>query len=282
MKSNFFYSILKYRYNQLTEESLNLGVLFIFADEDRVSFVAPKSLKRLQQAFPEANIQDINGYLKSFESRAKKLKAVNVYADNFQNLVHEAFLIPNGSALFFEELRSAPVWKNITSTVQHFTDQYLVGYGERDTGEKVRLHNERYIIDSYKKLLSSKTEGRQLSAFVNEVPVVVQNQITSFSSDLSWQNGTQNLIKAVSFDLISEEHIENKALALAKKLEILKSTFERQGQRVDILLSKPRRPELKHLYYNAKTILAKAEAPHKLIEEKSFESYAEDVVESAR
>lgn len=282
MNKSFTYSLLKYRYNQLTEESLNLGILFIFPGEGHISFVAPSSLGRLEHAFPGVSIQDVRAYLKSFEGQAKKLKPhLGRYADDYQSLINEQFLIPNGSSIHFDELHNAPLWKDVPTTIDLFSNQYLAGYGKRSTEGKVQQHTEAYILDKYKKLLTEKAEGRELSTLVKEKTVIVENEITSFSSDLYWRNGTQNLVKAVSFDLTTEEGIENKAFALSKRLDLLGELFEKNNQRVDILVSKPSKPGLKHVYQNAKEVLKAAGSPHQVIEEGTFQRYVAHVLKKA-
>ncbi|AEV31494.1 Protein of unknown function (DUF3037) [Owenweeksia hongkongensis DSM 17368] len=282
MNKQFSYSILKYRHNHVVEESLNIGVLFFFADSPKVVFVAPPHIKRLSHAFPDAPIQSVNALLKSFNSQAQKLseKAIS-YLNDYDSLISEWFLTPNGSSVYFDGFRQAPIWKNETETINYFTTKYLAGYGKSLTESKVTVHSESYILNKYKQLLADNSGGRQLNAFVKEEKIEVKNELISFTSDSYWQNGTQNLVKAVSFDLQSEDGIETKALALAKKLEVLSSVLQDNQQRVDLLLSKPSNRDLIGVYKSATSILQHTNAPHKLIEEKKLVQYTNKVLTDA-
>lgn len=282
MNQQFSYCLLKYRHNHVVEESLNLGVLFLFESNPRIVFSAPSNIKRLASAFPDAPIQSINALLKSFNSQARQLSNKSLsYLDDYQGLISDWFLTPNGSSVYFDTIRQAPLWKNEAHTISFFTNQYLAGYDKPDSEDKPTIHSESYILHKYKQLLTSKIQDRQLSAFVKEEKIEVKNDLISFTSDYYWQNGTQNLVKAVSFDLQSEEGIETKALALAKKLEVLESALLSNNQRVDLLLSKPSKRELTNVYLSATSILRSTDAPRKLVEERQLAHYADEVLTHA-
>ncbi len=281
MTQHFYHSVLKYRHNQASGEVLNLGVLFIFPEAGQVHFSAPENLRRLERAFPKSEVKTLKGYLKSFEAQAKKLskKCIGNY-DDFNQLVQDWFLTLNGSALYFEKATKAPIWKGILETERAFSHRFLAAYEIIGLENKIRRRNEAYILEKVKNLLSEKLPHQQLNAFIVEEETVVKNQWAHLHSDWHWKNDTQNLVKPVSFDLKSRERIEDKALALAKKLDLLGGVLQDNNQRVDILITRPQSEQLLPVYKNSEQILKDAKAPHQVIEESAFSKYVGEVVQT--
>lgn len=281
MTNQFTYSVLQYRGNHLSGESINVGLLFAFPNEGLIEFVAPSKFQRIEKVFPNSNSKDLKLYLRSFETLAKKAaKHIASYGLDLDSLIHDKFLIQNGSALFFNRAKTAPIWKSIPQTISVFTEQYLGAYGLHHNAENVQLKSEQYILKKYKSLLQTHLNAEQYSAFTQTAPIQVQAASISLQFDLHWQNGTHNLIKAVSLDLKSEEGIETKSLALSKRLDLLSEKLTAQNQRVDLLISKPTNKKFEQVFKHAVEFLKESKAPKKIIPEVEYQSYAQKVVET--
>lgn len=128
MRKQFKYTALKYRSAYDLGEQLNIGLLFIFPDDKKVIFIYPNNLKRLNNAFPNANIKDIFEILQSFEHKSKELTI------NFNNLLLDYaifcdvhFLVTDASALFFGEWKSG-FCTNVQQVVDRYKQHYFTTY----------------------------------------------------------------------------------------------------------------------------------------------------------
>jgi hypothetical protein len=131
MDKIFKYTLLKYRPSSVLDEQVNIGVLFLFAEDNRVVFVFPDSLTRLSSLYPDADLRDIKTYLTDFRTRAIKLSDKKLSIDtNLENWTEKAFLIADANSFFFSDFKVG-VYSSVEATVDHFRKQYLAYYDKR-------------------------------------------------------------------------------------------------------------------------------------------------------
>jgi len=114
MTKTFKYSVLRYRPSYLLEEQVNIGLLFLFLDDNKISFIYPKKLRRLTQFYPNTNLKNLKRYLHLFEQKGNKLD-VPLIGDNFNHFIEANFLAKDASNLYFSPVKSG-LYKS-TSTI---------------------------------------------------------------------------------------------------------------------------------------------------------------------
>ncbi len=276
----FTYSLLRYVHSQTLGEIFNVGILFSFPEQRKVVFKYPKTLSRLKGLYKNFSESQIRAYLNGFHQKALDL---SVYRDDtklFQkevsNTVPQDFLIDDATALQFSEPALGFLnGKDINYVVNQYYRLYFSDYaGEK---ENVHRHDEAYIIKIFQESLKSKS---RVAYHRFKKDVIVESNDTSLKFDLSWQNGSTNLIKTVSFDLSNNDNINDKSVLLYGKLNLLVEKAEQENLRYDLLVSKPQDKNLFRAFDKALNILESSEAPKKIITEDQYSSYVENAVES--
>jgi hypothetical protein len=106
MEKIFEYSILKYRHSLLIEESMSIGLLFFFPEEEKIEFHCPTSLSRISHSYPGCDLKGLKLYLnyisKKVSSINKKKKEYfnSLFSPSFEDILKE-ILVPDDSALYF-------------------------------------------------------------------------------------------------------------------------------------------------------------------------------------
>ncbi len=284
MNSVFYYSILQYRYAQSLGEVLNVGVLLLFPEQRKAVFLHPERLGRIRKLYPKFSEKIIRSYFKGIVTRTEQLtKQPEIFADYEEHprqLIDNELLIRDSSALQFGELRPSVLYTDDLSAISNqFYKLYLSFYDE--DGHQVR-HDEGYLLKEFQKRLRRRLQGLFLpEAF--ERPLTVKPEGTNFAYQFAfaWQNGTQNLVKPVSFDLKLEQSITDKATLNVGQFTVLSPYAVEHNARFDILVARPSDRNLYKPYDQAIQLLAGQ--PHvKVVEEDQLDSYSEKTAEALR
>lgn len=276
MSKTVSYSILKYTHSKFIGEELNVGILFVFPEEKHVEFVYPSSISRIKKTYPNASLDLIKSYLQSFKIKAPKLiKGLKSYSFDLNELITEQFLVTDGSSLQFTKFNHALSLKGIEHTKKTYFDLYLNSYEVFHS--ELKHKTDKIIVNECKKIILGKRPEIEKALHIARKPL--ENDKVVFKYDLSWQNGTCNLIKGVTFDLSDEEGIVNKALLIQNQLNHLAGIIKKQNARIDLLLIKPQVNSFIDSYKYAKEILEKTDANKSVIEESQIEKYADKVVQ---
>jgi Protein of unknown function (DUF3037) len=130
MNKIFKYTLLKYRPSSVLDEQVNIGILFIFSEDNKIFFSYPKSLKRLSALFPDVDLMDIKRYLNAIQLKTNKLSnnelLLKTKADNF---IEKEFFVADANSFFFSDFKVG-VYETeaIEKMMTHFTNQYFVNY----------------------------------------------------------------------------------------------------------------------------------------------------------
>lgn len=260
MSNPFTYSLLQYSPNAGLGERLNIGVLFLFADQNRAELRYPRHLQRLRLAFPGVSEKLVRGYLRSIAHRAAELSrtpelwaALDLQRDG-EAFVSQHLLIPDASAIRFSSLSVALRYASPDRIMDDYTQQYLGAYQAAPVPDR---QDEQVLIRRYKQQLKAIDE-RLLERITEGYRVVVAENTYDF--DFAWQNGKHNLVKALSFDVKRPETIQRKTERYFGQLTLLGPTAKERAWHFDLLLAQPRQRALYASYERALGILE--QAPH--------------------
>ncbi len=281
MKEEFYFSILKFRYNQLIEESLNVGLIFYFPNSSQIAFRGTKDLRRIKKAYLDVDLANIKMYLGSFDSKAKAIsKKAFSYAREPEVLINEHFLVQNGSSLAFDKVKRAPIWRDYKRTIDHFTSIYLID--KVPSVKESKRHDESHLRASFHGLLNKTAGERDWSKLIRRDKRQLKSTRVNIQVNEFWQNGTTNLIKPFALDLDTSEGIEQKSFAFAKKVDLIGSTLYVDRSRLDLLVSKPSKSKLIETYNVAINVLNEAQGPIRLVPEEQLSDYISEIWASAK
>ena len=108
MNTQFYqYSVLKYRPSLLLDEQVNIGLLFVFAEDRRVEFIFPTHLTRLIALYPQTDLSLIRAHFNGFKKKAADLSSnPNAIKDLLPAFIKTDFLQPDSNSLYFTDFKT--------------------------------------------------------------------------------------------------------------------------------------------------------------------------------
>lgn len=278
MKSDFYkYCILKYKHSPFLDESLNIGLLIFYSNTGKFSFNYSKNLSRIKYIYDNVPERTIKEYLKQIEKRVKKFSLNDdvfhkLDIDDLSSFVSNYLLPIDGSVLQFSNYRN---------DLQHeFKNEFI-----EDVLQK------KFLIDDLKFQSNQPKEPELLHKFYKNlkgldfntinrgkkkfyVDYTIKNETgNEFKFDYGWQNGTLNLVKAISFDLKESKSIAEKAYKNLGQFIDLENEAKKNNLRYDLIIGRPQSKSLFKEYDHALSLLEKIKYA-KLVEEKEIDLYS--------
>jgi hypothetical protein len=276
MNHYFTYSVLQYKHSLVLGESLNVGILFYFPDENHIEFVSGDGT-RAKAIYPDFDNSLFNGYLRTILDRVNK--QVDLFNEKpgeseFPAYIHKAILAEDAAGLIFKEPVSV---RNVFGDRRKAVDEYagLLLPGINIIRPSIIKHNENYIIKKFNGYVFGQDKSLEERFKKNES---ITTKHFKIKFDLSWNKGIYHYIKPVSFDYADELSIQNKAATFFGYLSDLGKSPPKQQSSFDLLIAKPREPEFNKVYENALDFLNSADAPKKIITEDQIEQYSREVL----
>lgn len=277
MTKIFKYSVLKYRPSYLLGEQVNIGLLFFFLEDKKVLFLHPKKLRRLTQFYPEANLSIIKKYLAAFDRKANKIDLPRDLV-NFDVFIENNFLAKDANSFYFTTAKSGS-GTHFKKIIDYYNQLYFSVYDDKNTRSK---KDEAYLKNTFKSNLTSQLLGDKEKLALFRHNPSVKNKISNTNFDLAWQNGTTNLIKFLSFDLMEKGTFQEKSFRWFGELSQLESIAQKQNLKIDLVLTKPQNKQLFSSYDNAIRVLEDIPTPKKIIEESNITSYISKAIGSVK
>lgn len=293
MKQAFQYSVLKYRPSYLLDERINIGILFFYESEliyengpeieKRLKFVFPKSLKRVSDVFPSLanggkNITDIKRYLRGFQEVAEELCLKEIiYDTNLEEIIPSNFIIKDANSLFFSEVKSG-FYLDIDDILSYYKDLYFRSYD----GSYINRQKDTIIKKQFYNSLLELTTPNDLRLKYFEESIYIDSKIDKSRFEYKWQNGTTNLIKTLSFNLVDKHSIQRKAFNWNTAFHYISKISKYNNYQFDILVDRPTNSDLFKAYDNALEVLHDSEGNKKIIENDKIKDYAVKALETVK
>lgn len=274
MDKIFKYTLLKYRPSSVLDEQVNVGILFIFIEDNKVHFTFPKSLARLSALYPHTNLSNTKQYLSSFQSKANLLSSKHFFGEiNADTIIEKEFFLADANSFFFSEFKVG-IYKSVEKTVSHFTNQYFAYYNDPSVlGHK----DDKYLVRKFAHYIK-ETDKNKL--FRKEVRLKTNNITANF--DYCWQNGTTNFVKSISFDLKQKETIQRKSALCWAEMMQLQFDNQTHNRRFDFLVLPPTDKGLFKPYENALQLLDSLKIQTKIVTESDIPNYTHEAIETVK
>ncbi|MBT1706639.1 DUF3037 domain-containing protein [Fulvivirgaceae bacterium PWU5] len=274
MSNYFLYSILQYKHSLTLGESLNIGLLFHFPSERIITFIQGDS-HRLESIYPNFDSSLFDAFLRNISQKVSQKREIGFETDpkiSFKNYIHDHILGEDETALQFSE----PVFViNFDSPKSH--EETIQSYARLlipSLDEKAKYHEE-LLLRKYKSLVFDN--HTELKHKFKKDSTIIANGLT-LKFELAWKNGSTNFIQPISFDLATEEAIQDKSIRYYGTLNLLGDYAKNHNYRFDLLVAKPRNTTLLLAYENALDNLKKANAPKEIITEDKIEQYSNKTI----
>lgn len=279
MKKDFYkYCVLKYKHSPFLDESINIGLLIYFSNNNRFYFTFSKNLSRIKYIYDNVPEKTIKEYLKQIDKRLKKFNQIK--DDAFYNLELEdlsafisKYLLPlDGSVLQFSNCKVEiqndfkNEFINEVLIKKNFIDDIKFQFNQSKEPElSQRFYNNLKGLD-FNKINSKGIKFIVDYTLINETG-------NEFRFDYAWQNGTLNLVKPISFDLKEAKGIAEKAYKNLGQFIDLEKEAEKNNLRYDLIVGRPKSNSLYKEYDHALSLLEKLKYSQ-LIEEENINSYS--------
>ncbi|MDX8554411.1 DUF3037 domain-containing protein [Tenacibaculum sp. 1B UA] len=277
------YSILKYVHSAYLGESINIGVLLYFPNEDKFIFKYSKNLKRIKSSYELKSEKIIKHYLQQIERKVKKLSNSENFHPTFFEINLEEFisrnLLPNDeTALQFSKSK-------LSKTRDYHLEGVADKAAERLLLDKFSISHESNIkkteklVNLFYNRLSFKldlNEKQNKNLFFKDYHVENENG-TEYKFDYGWQNGSLNLIKGINLNQNSSDKILNTTFKNFGLFTALTDEAERDNLRYDLFVTKPEDKLFFKDYDYSLNFLDNLDKV-RIIEEEEIESYTEKVM----
>ncbi len=274
MSTYFTYSVLQYKHSLVLGESINVGILFHFPEENSFEFVKGDS-SRAKSIYPDFNNSLFNGYIRNITDRVQNhvdLFNQQNHKINFAEYIHKFILAEDAAGLVFHD---AVQVKNVFKTPKAAITEYskLLLPGVITEKPLVHRHNESFILTTFRGYLQDRDKSVEKKLEKNKY---IKTKNFNIKFELAYHNKTNHLIKPLSFDLADELSIQNKAAITFCHLNDLVDYAKSHKASFDFLIAKPQNKDFKGDYENALDYISNTKAPNKLITEDKWEEYTQN------
>jgi hypothetical protein len=281
MKKTFLYNILQYKHSLILNESINIGILFVFPQENVIKYVSG-DLERVKLIYPNIEISVVEKIIKGIVKKveARHLNEKNLFSslpDSVQLEEHQKLLRNDDSSLQFTETKKTIYpFEDIGVIISEYSDLLLPAISDNDIEAR---KDEHYILKTYTNYLIQKVP--RIDNLIAKDRIIESNGI-KLKFDYGWQNGTFNLVRPVSFDLKKPSLIQTKSVTYFGYLYKLKTYALKNKARYDLLVGKPQNENFIEEYERAIKTIESAKAPIRIIAEQNLQEYSEETVHSLK
>ena len=276
----FKYSLLKYVHSDLLGEALNIGILFIFGETAHIQFRYPSNFARIRSAYGRSFSQSVvNGILKGIAKEVSQIGHATQIPIELQDsetldLLLNRLLIKDATVLRFDELKKAVQYNTEENIIEDYYSLFFSHYDENED-IKVRL-DEDFISRNIKKLLYQR--NNDYLKFIKKDVVVPVPKLPegNFTFDFSWKNEVHHYVKPIGFDFQDSKTINQKAATYFGYLSAISETLN--ADTIDILTTRPQNRTLWHTYDKAIDMIDSVKLNKKIIEQRHFPEYADEVI----
>lgn len=280
ISGTFKYSVLQYVPSQVLNERVNIGIVLFFAEREEVRFIYPKYLARLKSLFHKVQEKKIRLYLDQTEKRVKALNKHDLLFDNdfrksedLVKFLDSEILKSDDSAVQFTKIYESLLYSSdYNKIVTDLQLEYFSEYNQKATVSRVTESDLRRLFERDLKVKSPDI----ISRFQKDYRVSTENN--EFIFDYAWQNGTFNLVKPVSFDLLDAKKIQEKSILLYGNLNLLADLSRIKNYKFDLIIAKPTARSVFKSFDSALKTIDKADVSQEIIYSSEISGYTQSAI----
>lgn len=268
MRQPYSYAILRYRHDAVAGEQVNIGVVLFAPKSGFLGAKFKRAVSRITKVFPTANGQmlrhDIRQIERAFEKLAKTREVHDLLSSDSNALSYGRKIVGiDDSSLVWSDLGSGMTTepqKTLDELHQRFISQY----------DEDHVHR-RVDADIWKPFRDKLSEKHVADIFEKKTIRSPRNEV---EFEHAWKNGQWHCIQPLSFDLTTEEGIQDKASrwvgamhGLSKGGEDFKAYF---------LLGEPSDKKMRPAFDRALAFLRDAPLDPEVVPESEMDSFVDE------
>lgn len=268
MKKKYLFSTLRFTYDPLTQEFVNVGVV-LYVPEDRILLArCAQQYSRVSKVFgPSVDGPRLRRTLRFIQDRVNALGVELQSSLRFESshsfpALLAGILPVDDSALRFHQ-GGAGLSENIDATLGKLFYDYVDRYNVNPSETK------REDEDVWK---TFKGEFERTQVLSRLQPKCIEAPNFEYEFQHSWKNGLWNCLEPLSFDLASPDSIADKANRWVGRATGLQDSTD--AFKLYLLLGKPSDSSLQTAYEKAENLLHKMPVKHEFINEAEAAAFA--------
>ncbi|MGD0481579.1 MAG: DUF3037 domain-containing protein [Terracidiphilus sp.] len=271
MKTKFHFSLLRYVYDPLTQEFINIGVVLYSPEERFLRAEFTSRYGRVSRMFGRidgASFRSTVNYVQRMISNAsERINSGLLFSDPKEGLdaILGEVLPPDDTALRFA-FGGVGLTENLHGTLETLFERYVARY---ESPAEYAHRDENDVWKVFQAPLRLKKVYTQL------VPKKISAPNYEYEFERSWKNGVWHLFEPVSFDLLDERSILEKASRWLGRTVSLSDS--RDPFKLFLLLGEPGDAKLRAAFQRAENLLAKIPVQRELVREREAEQFAEEI-----
>lgn len=268
MKIPYTFSILRYVHDVLSGEFVNIGIVFYAPKARYISSICTSRYNRLSKMFLDVDGDHVRKIVRYIEARIEE-EGERLLSDlpfekqpnNAKDFVSRILPVDDSSLQFSPE--GCGLTENAEKTLKQLYDRYVEKYYKK-TEKQSRSDDEVW------KIYKNPLEKKQLLGYL--IPHQISGKNYNHEFKHCWKNDSWHINEPISFDLIEEDTIIDKAHVWIGRIESLVDGGE--PFRLNVLLGSPSDNKVKLAFVKAQNILNKMPCKHEFIKEDEAESFA--------
>jgi hypothetical protein len=271
MKGQYQFSVLRYVYDPVTLEFVNVGVALYAPQHGFIGAMCTNHYSRVSTMFGRIDGQLFRSTTRYIESRVSALNQEIAKGLLFQReedrleIILDRILPPDDSALKFTS-GGVGITEHPEKTLSNIFARYVSRYESKP--ETSRRDDE----DVWK-VFRDPLEKKSIVSRLSPKKIVAANYEYEFQR--SWKNGIWHVYEPVSLDLVDGNSILDKANRWLGRATSLRDSPE--AFKLFLLLGQPSDYKLRETYRKAKNILSRMPGETELIQESDAEEFAEEL-----
>lgn len=272
MKATFHFSLLRYVYDPLTQEFVNIGVV-VYSPEHaflRASFTTRYS--RISKMFGPIEGPSFRALSRFIETQISILNEKICRGLLFQDAKKDlqailGEILPSDDGAIRFAVGGVGITEDPAKSLDILFQRYVSRYENPNDATR---RNEDDVWKSFQESLKAKRVYSHL------VPKKITAPDYEYQFERSWKNGIWHVFEPVSFDMADESSILEKASKWVGRSSSLSDSPEQF--KLILLLGSPTDPRLMGAFQRAQNLLrAKITGERELVQEKDAEQFAEQV-----
>jgi hypothetical protein len=272
MKDKFYFSLLRYVYDPLTQEFVNIGIVLYSPSRCFLRATFNTRYGRISKMFGRIDGASFRATTSYIERRVTEMSAKMerglLFQDpkeSLQSILNEV-MPPDDTAIRFV-FGGVGLTESPGHTLEELFERYVTRY---ENPSETARRDENDVWRVFQEPLRKK------EVFPHFEPKVIAAPNYEYEFERSWKNGIWHLFEPVSFDLADASSIREKASRWVGRATSLSDSLE--PFKLILLLGEPADPKLEDAFLKAKNLLAaKIPVESQLVREQDAEQFAEEI-----
>lgn len=270
----YTYTILRYRHDPIAGEQINVGIVLYAPKSGFLGGQFRKAYGRISKVFPDVNgsllRQDLGQIERSFEKLSKKRVAGDLLSEQCNAAIFAQMVIAVDDSSFIWSTLGSGVSDNPAKTLEDLHSRFVSQYEEQHLARRADA-------DIWRPFRDRLLERKIADIFQ---PKTIRSSRNEVEFEHAWKNGKWHCIQPLSFDLTTEDGIQEKAarwvgnmVGLSKAAEQFKPYF---------LVGEPSDERMMAAYVRALEFLGDAPISLEIVPEKSMDLLIEKLEDKIR